>query len=185
MKETRTTEKTRHREVKVAKVVVAVGLGKARQKDAHFEDKVLPDLVRELAAITGQLPRVTKAKKSIAGFKVRQGESVGLQVTLRGARMRDFLAKVLRIALPRVRDFRGIRQTSIDGEGNLSIGFRDQMVFPEVNPETSKVNFGLQVTIVPNRNPGSGAVDFYRGEGVPWGTVESAPSRGKKRQGSS
>lgn len=151
----------------ISKVVVSSGLGKMRLQNAQFEAKVLPDIVKEFAAIVGQRPAVTRAKKSVAGFKVREGEAVGVVSTLRGKRKDDFLVKLAHAVLPRVRDFRGIPSSHLDKSGNLSIGFKDQTVFPEVNPEASKVSFGLEVTIVSNIRDRGRAIDFYREKGIP------------------
>lgn len=151
----------------VSKVVVSVGLGKMRQTNAQFEDKVLPEIMKEFAAITGQKPAIRKAKKSIAGFKVRQNEVVGIFATLRGKRKDDFLIKLTNVVLPRLRDFRGISAAHLDGAGNLNIGFKDQTVFPEINPEASKWNFGLEVSIVSTIKDHEEAIDFYRQIGIP------------------
>lgn len=151
----------------VEKIVVNSGIGRLSSQ-AGFADKLLPELVREFALITGQKPATRPARASIAGFKVRQGSVVGLTATLRGRRMADFLAKLTAIVLPRIRDFRGIPLSSVDGAGNLSIGIRDYLVFPETAPESSKVNFGVQVTVVPKR-PGdrAEAIARYREMGIP------------------
>ena len=129
------------------KIVVGIGVGKLRQ-NAQFENSILPEIPKDIAAITGQKPQPRPAKQSIAGFKLREGNMVGLKVTLRGKRMRDFLARMVNVALPRVRDFRGIDPKQIDNAGNLTIGFREHTVFPEISPEESKFDFGFQVTLV-------------------------------------
>ncbi|HOB90084.1 MAG TPA: 50S ribosomal protein L5 [Candidatus Colwellbacteria bacterium] len=149
------------------KIIVSAGVGKLRLASPQFEEKALPEIMKEFAAITGQKPAITKAKKSIAGFKVRQGEVVGLKAVLRGKRMNDFLSRVVNVVLPRVRDFRGLSPKSIDQNGNLSFGFRDQLVFPEINPETSRVNFGIEVTLVSRLKNKEKAIDFYRSQGIP------------------
>jgi large subunit ribosomal protein L5 len=151
----------------ISKVVVSVGLGHMRQINAQFEDKVLPEIMQEFAAIVGQKPAIRKAKKSIAGFKVRQNEVIGIVATLRGKRKEDFLIKLTNVVLPRLRDFRGISATHLDKCGNLSIGFKDQSVFPEINPESSKWNFGLEVSLVSNIKDHDKAIDFYRQVGIP------------------
>lgn len=149
------------------KIIVSVGVGKTRLNSPQFEEKVLPEIMKEFAAITGQKPAITKAKKSIAGFKVRQGEIIGLKAILRRKRMNDFLTRVANVVLPRVRDFRGLNVKSIDQNGNLSFGFKDQLVFPEVNPETSRVNFGIEVTLVAHLKNKEKAIDFYKAQGIP------------------
>lgn len=151
----------------LSKIVVNVGVGKLRGQNAQFDEKALPELMNELALITGQRPAPRQAKKSIAGFKTRTGDVIGLQVTLRGKRMQDFFTRIVRIVLPRVKDFRGLDLKNIDHAGNLNIGFREQYVFPEINVEKSKVHFGLQVTIVPTTKNREQAIAFYRSAGVP------------------
>jgi large subunit ribosomal protein L5 len=130
------------------KVIVQVGVGRAGNL-ANFEDKFLPQVVRDIAAITGQQPRTTAAKKSIAGFKVREGQVVGVQVTLRGRKMVDFLTRFTRIVLPRVRDFAGVPAKKVDQGGTLNVGVKEQYVFPEINPERSQNAFSLGITAVP------------------------------------
>jgi len=153
--------------LKLEKIVVNIGVGRLRQAQ-NFSDKILPEIEKELAEITGQKPSPRGAKKSIAGFKLRAGDIVGLKVTLRGKRMKDFLDKVIGIALPRVRDFRGIDLKKVDKSGNLSIGFREHSVFPEINLETSRVNFGIEITLVPNTVKKEEAVELYRKLGIPF-----------------
>ncbi len=151
------------------KVVVNVGLGRMSAL-TNFEDKLLPAVTEELKAIVGQAPMKRAAKKSIAGFKLRQGTIVGLKVTLRGMKMEEFLKKMIRTALPRIRDFRGVNDQAIDQAGNLTIGIKEHVVFPEVTPETSKANFGMEITVVPKLplKKMSDAVAFYRELGVPF-----------------
>lgn len=151
---------------KLEKIVVNVGIGKLSQQP-NFEDKILPEVIKEVSLITGQKPFICKAKKSIAGFKVRAGQIVGLKVTLRRQKMKDFLSRLVNIALPRVRDFKGINLKSIDGKGNLTIGIKEHTVFPEINPETSKVDFGLEISIVSNAKNREEAIEFYRELGIP------------------
>lgn len=148
------------------KIVINVGLGRARNQ-SQFEDKILPEIIKELSFICGQKPAVRAAKKSIAGFKIRKGDIIGLQATLRGKRMEDFFNKIINIILPRVKDFRGILLKNIDGDGNLNIGFREQFVFPEIMAEKSNVSFGLEMTIVPVVKKRDAAIDFYRRFGLP------------------
>lgn len=128
---------------KVKKVVVSMKLGESRH------DKVLlGSLVEDLAAITGQQPKVCRAKKAIASFKLQAGEQIGLMVTLRGKRMADFLEKLFKIVLPRVRDFQGVKLSGFDGQGNYSLGISEFAVFPEINSEKIKKVHGLEVTLV-------------------------------------
>jgi large subunit ribosomal protein L5 len=151
---------------KLEKIVVNVGIGRLSQQ-SNFEDKILPEVIKELSLITGQKPFICKAKKSIAGFKVRAGQIVGLKVTLRRQKMKDFLSRLVNIALPRVRDFKGINLKSIDDKGNLTIGIKEHTVFPEINPEASRVDFGLEISIVSNATNREEAIEFYRELGIP------------------
>jgi large subunit ribosomal protein L5 len=150
----------------IEKIVINVGVGKKSQ-DGSFENKILPEIEKNLEIITGQKPTKRKAKQSIAGFKLRAGQIVGLKVTLRKKRMEDFLLKLIHFTLPRVKDFRGINLKNIDQNGNLNIGFKEQFVFPEIIPEKVNVVFGLQVTIVPKEQKREKAIDFYRRIGIP------------------
>ncbi len=154
------------------KIIVATGVGKAAQ-NAQFEANILPELNKDLAAITGQKPQPRPAKKSIAGFKLRQGQMVGLRVTLRGKRMHDFLNRMVNVALPRVRDFRGINPRQIDEQGNLTIGFHDHTVFPEIVPEDSKVDFGFQVTLVSGVRDKKEARELFEKLGIPFEKEEA------------
>jgi large subunit ribosomal protein L5 len=125
------------------KIVVNMGVGEATQNA-----KVLDPAVNELGLITGQKPVVTRAKKSIAAFKVRQGQSIGAMVTLRGDRMYEFLDRLVNIVLPRVRDFKGVSTKSFDGRGNFTLGLHDQLIFPEISYEKVDKLKGMNVTIV-------------------------------------
>ncbi|HAX02284.1 MAG: 50S ribosomal protein L5 [Tenericutes bacterium GWC2_34_14] len=128
---------------KIEKIVVNMGVG-----DAVFNPKVLDDAVEELRAITGQKPLVTKAKNSISNFKLREGMPIGAKVTLRGDRMWFFLDKLVNIALPRVRDFRGISANSFDGRGNYTVGIKEQIIFPEISLDKVKKVRGMDIVIV-------------------------------------
>jgi large subunit ribosomal protein L5 len=125
------------------KIVVNMGVGEATQNA-----KVLDPAVNELGQITGQKPVVTRAKKSIAAFKVREGQSIGAMVTLRGDRMYEFFDRLVNIVLPRVRDFRGVSTKSFDGRGNFTLGLHDQLIFPEISYEKVDKQKGMNVTIV-------------------------------------
>jgi len=159
-------ESKKFNEKKLDKIVINVGIGRLSQQP-NFEEKILPEVANELALITGQKPAVTRAKKSIAGFRTRAGQIVGLKVTLRKKRMFDFLERLSKIVLPRLRDFRGIKLSNIDAGGNLTIGMKEQVVFPEINPEISKINFGMEITIVSNVRDHDKAVELYRALNVP------------------
>jgi large subunit ribosomal protein L5 len=128
---------------RLEKVVINMGVGEATQNA-----KVLDPAVAELAQITGQKPVVTKAKKSIAAFKVREGQPIGCMVTLRGDRMYEFLDRLLNVALPRVRDFRGVPTRSFDGRGNYTLGLKDQLIFPEIDYSKVEHQKGMNITIV-------------------------------------
>ena len=127
---------------RIVKVTVASGVGKAAQ-----DPKLLEEVAQSLAAITGQKPKVTTARKAVASFKVRKGAPVGLVVTLRGARMFDFLARLIHVVLPRIRDFRGLSRDSFDRQGNYTLGIREHLVFPEIRPEQAQRLHGLEITI--------------------------------------
>ena len=128
---------------RLEKVVINVGVG-----DAIINAKVLDDSVRELREIAGQQPVITKAKKSIANFKLREGQSIGCKVTLRGSRMYDFLDKLVSIALPRVRDFRGVSRNAFDGHGNYTLGVKEQLIFPEIDYDKVNKIRGMDIVIV-------------------------------------
>jgi large subunit ribosomal protein L5 len=128
---------------RVEKVVVNMGVGSALQ-----EQKRLDEASQSLALITGQRPVVTKAKRSVSGFRLREGMKIGCMVTLRGRRMYEFLDRLISLALPRVRDFRGLRRKAFDGCGNYSLGISEQMVFPEIDPDKVGHTQGMDVTIV-------------------------------------
>ncbi|BCX16144.1 MAG: 50S ribosomal protein L5 [Candidatus Parcubacteria bacterium] len=146
---------------RLEKVVVNTGIGRLSQ-NPNFTDKILPEVMKEISLICGQKPAICKAKKSIAGFKLREGQIVGLKVTLRGKRMYDFVERLIKIALPRVRDFKGINLKNVDSKGNLNLGFKEQVVFPEIDQDTSWVDFGLQVTITVNARKREEAIELYK-----------------------
>ena len=132
---------------RVSKIVVNIGLG-----EALTNSKAVDAAVGDLTLITGQKPVVTKARRSIAQFKIREGNSIGVKVTLRGQRMWDFLERLTRIALPRIRDFRGVPTRSFDGRGNYSLGLREQLAFPEIDFDSIDHLRGLEMTIVTTAN---------------------------------
>ena len=148
---------------KVRKIVVSVGTGRVRK------EKPRTDLIQDrLMKITGQKPAPRKAKKSIASFKLRQGEVVGYMVTLRGRNMHSFLDRLINVAIPRMRDFRGIPKTAVDGMGNLTIGVPEHTVFPETPDENLQDIFSLSVTIVTSAESREEAVKFFEHIGVPF-----------------
>ena len=146
---------------RIVKVVVSSGVGKKRDK------KQLEVIEDRLAKITGQKPSARPSRLSIAAFKVREGDTVGLQVTLRGARMYDFIDKLIHIALPRTRDFRGISPKAIDDMGNITVGVREHTIFPETSDEDLKDVFGLAITIVTTAESRAEAEAFFRHLGMP------------------
>ncbi|MDY4848944.1 MAG: 50S ribosomal protein L5 [Bacilli bacterium] len=127
----------------VSKIVINIGVG-----DATQDSKRLEEAVSELATITGQKPVITKAKKSIASFKLREGQEIGCKVTLRGVHMWDFLDKLVSIALPRVRDFRGVSKNAFDGRGNYTLGIKEQLIFPEIEYDKVAKVRGMDIVIV-------------------------------------
>ncbi len=151
---------------KVVKVMVTVGLN-AAQKDP----KVLETVEQTLRRITGQKPVQTKAKKSIASFKIREGMVVGMMVTLRGDRMWDFLTKLTNAAFPRIRDFRGLNPKSVDAEGNLSIGFKEHIAFPEIRTDEVERLHGLQITVVTTAHDREIGTELFRALGFPLRTA--------------
>ena len=128
---------------RLVKVVVNIGLGEALQNA-----KALESASHDIAVITGQKPIITRAKKSVATFKLREGNPIGMKVTLRGSRMYDFLDRLINVALPRQRDFRGISADAFDGRGNYTLGLRDQLVFPEINYDSIDALRGMEISIV-------------------------------------
>ncbi|MBI2037189.1 MAG: 50S ribosomal protein L5 [Candidatus Liptonbacteria bacterium] len=152
--------------ITIEKVVVNCGVGRMSQQP-QFEEKLLPEIVKDIAAITGQKPQLRAAKKSIAGFKLRMGQTVGLRATLRGKRASDFVQRLVHAVLPRVRDFRGLPLSNVDRDGNLTLGIREHIVFPEISPEHTKVSFGFEVTIVPTLRDRDRALEFYKTLGIP------------------
>ena len=146
---------------RISKVIVSSGVGKKRDK------KQLELIENRLAKITGQKPAARGARLSIAAFKVREGDTVGLQVTLRGARMYDFVDKLIHIALPRTRDFRGISAKAIDDMGNITVGIKEHTIFPETSDEDLKDIFGLAITIVTTARSKDEAEAFFRHLGMP------------------
>jgi large subunit ribosomal protein L5 len=148
---------------RIEKVVVNMGLG-----EASGNSKVLDVAADELRAITGQKPVVTKAKKSIAAFKLRQGMSIGTMVTLRGDRMYEFLDRLISVALPRVRDFRGISGKAFDGRGNYTLGVREQLIFPEIDFNKVDKTRGMNISIVTTAKTDDQARSLLKALGMPF-----------------
>ncbi len=128
---------------RMGKIVVSMGVGRATQ-----DKKFLESAKNDLMMITGQMPAVCKAKKSVSSFKLRQGNEIGVRVTLRGIRMYEFMDRLINLAIPRVRDFRGLSPKSFDGRGNYSMGLAEQSVFPEINPAQIEFQQGMNITFV-------------------------------------
>ena len=148
---------------KLEKIVINIGAG-----DASHNSKLLDACVNDLMAITGQKPVITKAHKSIAGFKIREGQNIGCKVTLRGENMYNFLDKLIAVALPRVRDFRGLSPKAFDGRGNYTIGIKEQLIFPEISfDEVVKVR-GMDIVIVTTAKTNEEAYDLLKELGVPF-----------------
>jgi large subunit ribosomal protein L5 len=148
------------------KIVIDAGVGRMSQLP-NFEEKALVQVMRDLAAMTGQKAQFRRAKKSIAGFKIRENQIVGVRITLRREKMVDFFERLITIVLPRVRDFRGINRTAIDAHGVLTIGVRDQFVFPEIEPEQSPIGFSFGASIVPKKKDAKLSWEEFTKLGVP------------------
>lgn len=153
----------RHSLPRLQKIVVSMGVG-----SAITEKKNLDQAVDAMRQITGQKPLITRATKSVAGFKLREGQAIGCKVTLRGARMYEFLDRLISVALPRVRDFRGISENAFDGHGNYSLGLTEQLVFPEINPDKFTHTQGMNITLVTSTKCNSEARQLLTGFGMPF-----------------
>jgi large subunit ribosomal protein L5 len=148
---------------RIEKITVNMGVGEAKTNA-----KALDTAVEELTTITGQRAQITRAKKSIAGFKIREGMPIGTKATLRGVRMYEFLDRLVSIALPRIRDFRGLSPASFDGRGNYSIGIREQIIFPEINYDDIQEVRGLDVVITTSAKTDEEGLALLRGLGLPF-----------------
>jgi large subunit ribosomal protein L5 len=148
---------------KIEKIVINMGVG-----DAVSNSKVLDTAVEELTAIAGQKPVITRAKKSIAGFKLREGMPIGSKVTLRGERMYEFLDKLINVSLPRVRDFRGVSKKSFDGRGNYTLGVKEQLIFPEIDYDKVNKVRGMDIVIVTTANTDEEARELLTQVGMPF-----------------
>ncbi|MDQ5812261.1 MAG: 50S ribosomal protein L5 [Actinomycetota bacterium] len=148
---------------RLEKIVVNMGVGEAAQNS-----RALDGAMEDLAKITGQKPQLRRARKSIAGFKIREGMPVGARVTLRGERMWEFLDRLISVALPRVRDFRGISPNSFDGRGNFALGLREQLIFPEISYDSIDTTRGLDVAVVTTAQTDEEARELLRLLGMPF-----------------
>ena len=153
---------------RMEKVVVSMGVGKATQ-----DKKFLESAKKDLTMIMGQIPAVCKAKKSVAGFKVRQGQETNLKVSVRGVRMYEFMDRLINLAIPRVRDFRGLEPNSFDGRGNYTMGLVEQGVFPEINPAQMEFQQGMNVTLVTTANTDEEARKMLSLFGMPFKSTET------------
>src|SRR5437588_733739 len=148
---------------RLKKIVVNMGVGKALQDKNRLEQSA-----EQLAQITGQRPQITRAKQAISSFRLREGNEIGCRVTLRGQRMYEFLDRLISIALPRIRDFRGVNPKSFDGHGNYSMGLSEQMVFPEIDPDKVTFTQGMDVTFVTSTNNDEESRELLRLFGMPF-----------------
>jgi len=148
---------------KIEKIVVNMGVGAA-----VAEPKILEEAVRELESITGQKASIRKAKKAISNFKLREGLSIGAMVTLRKEKMYEFLDRLINVALPRVRDFRGLSDKSFDGRGNYTLGVREQIIFPEINVDKITKVLGMDITIVTSAKSDNEAYELLKSFGMPF-----------------
>src|SRR5437868_8773878 len=148
---------------RLEKIVVNMGVGKALQDKNRMEQAA-----EQLALITGQKAQVTKARRAVSGFRLREGNEIGCRVTLRGQRMYEFLDRLISIALPRIRDFRGVNPKSFDGNGNYSLGLSEQMVFPEIDPDKVTFSQGMDVTFVTSTRNDDEARELLRLFGMPF-----------------
>jgi large subunit ribosomal protein L5 len=159
--------KNPHQIPTIEKIVLNVGLGEAIK-----QPRMLDGIVDELATITGQAPTKKRAKKSIANFGLRQGQEIGAAVTLRGARMWEFLDRFISVAIPRIRDFRGLSTRSFDGRGNYSMGLKEQMMFPEINYDDIEMIHGMDITIVTSAERDDHALALLKEMGMPFRTED-------------
>jgi large subunit ribosomal protein L5 len=148
---------------RLEKIVVNMGVGKALQDKNRMQQSA-----EQLAQITGQKAQVTKAKKSVSAFRLREGNEIGCRVTLRGRRMFEFLDRLISVALPRIRDFRGINPKSFDGNGNYTMGLAEQLIFPEIDPDKATFTQGMDVTLVTSTTNDDEARELLRAFGLPF-----------------
>lgn len=148
---------------RLEKIVINMGVG-----EASVDSKFIDAAVKDLELIAGQKPVVTKARKSIAGFKIREGQTIGAKVTLRGENMYNFMEKLIKIALPRVRDFRGVSKTAFDGKGNYTLGVKEQIIFPEIEYDQILKLRGMDIVFVTTANTNEEAFELLSGFGMPF-----------------
>jgi len=148
---------------KLEKIVINMGVG-----EASHDSKFMEAALKDLEALSGQKPVVTKARKSIAGFKIREGQAIGAKVTLRGENMYNFMEKLIKIGLPRVRDFRGVSRTAFDGRGNYTLGIKEQAIFPEIEYDQILKLRGMDVVFVTTAKTNDEALELLSGFGMPF-----------------
>ena len=148
---------------RIEKITLNMGVG-----EAVDDKKVLENAVKDMAAISGQKPLITKVRKSVAGFKIREGQSIGVKVTLRGENMYIFLEKLIKVALPRVRDFRGVSKTAFDGHGNYTLGIKEQLIFPEIEYDNVLKIRGMDIVFVTTANSNEEAKALLAGFKMPF-----------------
>lgn len=148
---------------KLDKIVINMGVG-----DGATDSKYIEAAVKDLTEITGQRPVITKAHKSIAGFKIREGQNIGVKVTLRNENMYNFMEKLIKVSLPRVRDFRGVSKTAFDGFGNYTLGIKEQLIFPEINYDTVVKVRGMDIVFVTTAKTNEEAFELISGFGMPF-----------------
>lgn len=148
---------------KIEKIVINMGVG-----EGSHDSKFVEAAVKDLELITGQKPVVTKARKSIAGFKLREGQTIGAKVTLRGENMYNFMEKLIKVSLPRVRDFRGISKTAFDGKGNYTLGIKEQIIFPEIEYDQILKVRGMDIVFVTTAKTNEEALELLSGFGMPF-----------------
>jgi|UniRef100_UPI0037831D15 large subunit ribosomal protein L5 len=161
-----------HEVPKLEKIVVNCSVGSQGERKQAMEDAV-----NEVTLITGQKPIITKSKKAIANFKLREGENIGVKVTLRGGKMYDFMMRLVRTAIPRIRDFRGVAPRSFDGRGNYTLGVSDQSIFPEIELDKIKRPLGFDITFVTSTNSDDHAREMLRALGMPFRTRTVQPKQ--------
>jgi large subunit ribosomal protein L5 len=158
--------KNRHSIPRLHKIIVAMGVGRATQ-----DKTVLEEVVGHLTQITGQKPLITKAKRAVSGFRLREGMDIGAKVTLRGKRMYEFMDRLISVAIPRIRDFRGLNPNSFDGNGNYSMGVTEQVIFPEVDADKVNHAQGMHITFVTTTDKDDEARELLREFGMPFRTT--------------
>jgi large subunit ribosomal protein L5 len=168
----------RHALPRLQKIVVNMGVGSATTDKKHIDEAV-----SAISQITGQKPLITRSRKAIAGFKLRENLPIGCKVTLRGGRMYEFLDRLISIALPRVRDFRGLDPNAFDGHGNYSLGLSEQLVFPELNPDKYTRVQGMNITFVMSTDSDDEGRELLRGFGMPFKSAEAIAQQKREKAG--